>query len=35
MTNEYFQFEDDSLWNDDSYGEEVNFDEIKENEISE
>ena len=35
MTNEYFQFGDDSLWNDDSYGEEVNFDEIKENEISE
>lgn len=35
MTNEYFQFEGDSLWNDDSYGEEVNFDEIKENEISE
>lgn len=35
MTNEYFQFEDDSLWNDESYGEEVNFDEIKENEISE
>lgn len=33
MTNEYFQYNDDSLWSDDSYGEEIKFDDIKENEL--